>query len=127
MNETKWDTVEWGQDAVVVEFSWVTRSRMNDHGKLKQMMLRAKEDRKAGYYYTPAGMEKRLPLVVKMTRVSPRMLDDDNLRGALKSIRDGVADRLRIDDRDPRVKWEYDQRFGAPKQHMVVLEFSPGF
>lgn len=50
------------------------------------------------------------PLRVLLVRVGPRQLDCDNLRGALKACRDGVADALGIDDRDPRVEWLYDQR-----------------
>ena len=54
-----------------------------------------------------------LPITVTLTRVSPnhQRLDDDNLAGALKSIRDGVADWLRIDDKDPRVQWRYAQDY----------------
>lgn len=62
------------------------------------------------------------PAVVTLTRVSPRLLDDDNLRGALKAVRDGVADALQIDDRDPRVRWEYDQRKGPAQAVEVMLE-----
>ena len=56
-----------------------------------------------------------MPVVITLTRVSPRELDDDNLRPALKSARDGIADWLQVDDRDPRVKWEYAQERGKPK------------
>ncbi len=52
---------------------------------------------------------KTLPAIVTLTRLAPRTLDDDNLRGALKAVRDGVADALGVDDRDPRVSWEYAQ------------------
>lgn len=48
------------------------------------------------------------PLVVHLTRISPGALDDDNIRTALKNIRDQVARELGIDDRDPLVKWDYD-------------------
>jgi hypothetical protein len=51
-------------------------------------------------------------LVVTLTRVAPRRLDDDNLRGALKSVRDAVATWLRIDDASPLVRWEYAQETG---------------
>jgi hypothetical protein len=51
-----------------------------------------------------------LPCLVTMTRCSPRALDDDNLRSALKHARDGIADKLGVDDRDPRVEWKYAQR-----------------
>lgn len=63
------------------------------------------------------------PLVlVRLTRVSPRRLDDDNLRGALKSVRDGVAQWLRVDDASPLVRWEYQQEKGAaPTVRVEVL------
>ncbi len=51
-------------------------------------------------------------LVVRLTRVAPRRLDDDNIRGALKSVRDEVAALLRVDDATPLVHWEYGQEQG---------------
>jgi hypothetical protein len=52
-----------------------------------------------------------LPVVVTLVRLAPSSgLDDDNIRGALKSVRDGVADALGVDDRDPDVSWVYEQR-----------------
>jgi len=54
--------------------------------------------------------------VIRLTRVTaPRgkILDDDNLRGCLKAVRDGVADWLGINDNDPRVSWHYAQRNGT--------------
>jgi hypothetical protein len=59
--------------------------------------------------------------VVTLTRISSGLLDDDNLRGALKACRDGVADALGIDDRDPRVAWRYDQRRGKRGQYAVEI------
>ena len=49
------------------------------------------------------------PVVVTLTRMGGRRLDDDNLRGALKYVRDALAEWLGVDDRDPRVAWRYDQ------------------
>ncbi|PTL79081.1 hypothetical protein [Vitiosangium sp. GDMCC 1.1324] len=51
-------------------------------------------------------------LVVRLARVAPRKLDDDNLRGALKSVRDAIATWLRVDDASPLVRWEYLQERG---------------
>lgn len=49
-------------------------------------------------------------LNIRLTRVAPRTLDDDNLHSALKSARDGVADALGLtDDSDVRVAWVYAQ------------------
>lgn len=58
-------------------------------------------------------------LVVTLTRVAPRRLDDDNLRGALKSVRDAVASWLRVDDATPLVRWEYAQEKGLKPLVMV--------
>lgn len=53
------------------------------------------------------------PCVVLLTRVAPSSgLDDDNLSGSLKAIRDAMAEWLGLDDRDPRVGWRYAQRRG---------------
>jgi hypothetical protein len=59
-------------------------------------------------------------LVVKLTRVAPRALDDDNLRGALKSVRDGLASWLKVDDATPLVRWEYGQEKGEPEVRVEV-------
>lgn len=72
----------------------------------------------------------RLPCVVSLVRVAPRALDDDNLRGALKAVRDELAvwlglplnRRGQADDSDPRVRWEYAQERGSPRQYAVRVE-----
>lgn len=48
-------------------------------------------------------------VIVKLTRVGPRKLDDDNLAGSLKAVRDAIAAALGVDDRDPKVQWAYSQ------------------
>ncbi len=60
-------------------------------------------------------LPQKLPVVVTMTRLSPRTLDSDNLQSALKYIRDAVSEHFihdkapgRADD-DPRFIWKYHQ------------------
>lgn len=54
-----------------------------------------------------------LPCAVKLVRIAPSNgLDGDNLQGALKAVRDGIADAFGVDDRDPRLTWVYEQRRG---------------
>lgn len=48
-------------------------------------------------------------LAIELTRLAPRKLDSDNLAGACKSIRDGIADALGIDDGSELVTWTYRQ------------------
>jgi hypothetical protein len=86
---------------------------------------RAKLHRQLAYIMAKGLKGCALPVTIKLTRISPRKLDDDNLRGALKSVRDGIADRLGIDDRDPRVIWEYAQTKGHPKEHGVLILGEP--
>lgn len=60
-----------------------------------------------------------LPCVVTLTRVAPRKLDDDNLASGFKALRDGVADRLGVNDNDPRVAWKYAQVRGKAKEYVA--------
>ncbi len=60
------------------------------------------------------------PLVVRLVRQAPRSLDDDNLAGALKTVRDSVAEWLGVDDNDPRVSWVPDQ--AKTKTPAVLVE-----
>lgn len=67
-----------------------------------------------------------LPVTVVLTRMSPGRLDDDNLRGALKAVRDGVADALGLrDDSDPRVSWAYTQTRVARGEHAISVIVAP--
>ena len=54
-----------------------------------------------------------LPCIVTLTRVSLRELDDDNLQGAFKGVRDEVAKQLGLDDRSKLIVWHYRQERGA--------------
>lgn len=64
-----------------------------------------------------------LPVIVTLTRVTPDRrgtLDDDGVCSALKATRDGVADALSVDDRDPGVSWAYGQRVARPREIGLV-------
>lgn len=66
------------------------------------------------------------PVTVEMVRVSSGKLDDDNLRGALKSVRDGICDGLGIpDDSDPRIGWTYDQAYGGRGVYAIRVTITP--
>lgn len=62
-----------------------------------------------------------LPVRVTLTRIGPGAPDWDNVVGAFKHVRDGVADALGVRDNDPRVSWEYASRKGAPKQYAIEI------
>ena len=81
---------------------------------------RVKAERQAAAWVTPAGYG--LPCVVRLTRLSSGTLDDDNLLGALKGVRDGIADRLGIKDNDPRIEFRYAQEKVKRKDYGVRIE-----
>lgn len=53
------------------------------------------------------------PLEITLTRIAPRLLDDDNAIAGLKAARDGIADWLGRDDGDQLLTWRYGQQKGA--------------
>ncbi len=84
---------------------------------------KVKSQRSATAYRTPPALKTLGPLlVVTLTRVSPRQMDDDNLRGALKGVRDQVASALGVDDRSKLVRWDYEQEKGEPAVDVTVEE-----
>ncbi len=62
---------------------------------------------------------------VTITRWGPRKLDSDNLIAGCKALRDGIADRLGLDDADERIVWEYTQERHAERQVTVRIESWP--
>jgi len=64
-----------------------------------------------------------LPVVVTLTRSGARLLDDDNLAAAFKSVRDEVAKALGCGDsaKDP-ILWRYAQCKGA---YAVAIMIEP--
>ena len=115
----------------------VSALNMREHWALKAR--RVKRERRETACYCLANMkalahyigaaEAGVRLDVTLTRVAPSSgLDDDNLRGALKGVRDEIADALGVDDRDPVVAWRYGQRRGKAKEWgvEVTVEESTG-
>jgi len=67
------------------------------------------------------------PTTCTLTRIAPRALDDDNLAGAFKSIRDEVAYFWGVDD-GPKgpIVWRYAQRKGEPRQYGIEINLEWG-
>lgn len=66
-----------------------------------------------------------LPCLVTLIRVAPRALDSDNLASSFKNLRDGIADRLGVQDNDPRIRWRYEQVKGKPKEYTSFVMIQP--
>lgn len=72
-------------------------------------MKRVERERKTTRLLLNRHEPPKLPIIVTMIRLSNGVLDDDNMQGACKAVRDGVADWLGIDDADKRITWRYVQ------------------
>jgi hypothetical protein len=64
-----------------------------------------------------------LPVLVTITRLGPRALDDDNLSSSAKALRDGIAARLGVDDgRTDLIRFRYAQEKSKAYGVRVTLE-----
>ena len=68
------------------------------------------------------GVTPTPPLVVTITRVGPRKLDDDNLAGACKYVRDAIANCIGLDDGSDLYTWVYRQRIGPYSVEVEIIE-----
>jgi hypothetical protein len=91
------------------EVAYALRNPLNGSGGTTRgaryaASARRQSERAIGASLVPSRM--RGPrAVVLLTRCSPKRFDDDGLAAALKSIRDGIAQRWQIDDGGPVVTW----------------------
>lgn len=86
-------------------------NNLREHWRVRHRRVKAQRQTVA-WFLTASTPRPALPVVVTLTRVGVRDLDGDNLQGAFKAVRDQVATWLGLDDADPRIRWEYDQRRG---------------
>lgn len=91
-----------------------TSSGLNAREHFRVRAKRVAAERDAVWYFLRGKTRPQIPCSVILTRVAPSNgLDDDNLAGSLKSVRDEVAKWLRVDDRDRMtVRYRYAQRRG---------------
>ena len=106
----------------MIELPIKTVGGLNAREHYRARAKRVKTERTEAAFAVRVSRHKPLPCKVLLTRISPGTLDDDNLQGALKAIRDGVADALGIDDRDPRVSWRYAQAKAGKGVYAVRIE-----
>lgn len=98
----------------MIEIPLRTGTGLNNREHWRARGRRVKAERMA-VAWALAGKEKpELPCLVHLTRIAPSNgLDDDNLAGALKSVRDQVAEWLGVDDkRKDVVRYITHQRRG---------------
>lgn len=108
----------------------VSESNRRDHWSVKARRVREQRAavawarRRADAWWEPLSSHPDRRWTVSLTRLAPRRLDSDNLRGALKAVRDEVAALLCIDDGDSRVTWVYAQE--RAREPGVRIEIEEG-
>lgn len=95
----------------------ISEANCRDHWAKK--MKRVRMHRKTAHALCPAF---EVPCIVTLTRIGKRTLDSDNLAGAFKACRDGIADKLKVDDGSPLIEWRYAQEKG---DYGVRVELCP--
>lgn len=70
----------------------------------------------------PRNRVRKVDAGIRVTLIAVRQkrLDDDNLAGGFKALRDAIAESLGIDDGDDRIEWVYRQQVG-PKPHGTIV------
>lgn len=97
---------------------------LNDRGHWRTRAGRTKKQGTAVAWVLTRATKPQIPCSVLLTRVAPSNgVDDDNLVGALKAVRDAVAAWLGVDDRHrDQVRYRYAQERGP---WGVRIEFGP--
>lgn len=108
-----------------------TKSALNarEHWSAKAKRVKAERDlvrlvwRSTGNRATREAVAGKQVVRVSFVRVGPRLLDSDNLGGALKGIRDQIADELGVSDGPHTgIEWLYSQAKGQPGEWAVAVE-----
>lgn len=109
---------------IAVSLPLRTRSTLNVRENWRKRAKRAQEERAVVRMRLAVVRQwpPPLPVTVTLTRVGPRALDGDNLQGAMKGVRDGVADALGLDDGSEDVQWLYIQERGGKHEVRVKVE-----
>jgi hypothetical protein len=82
-----------------------------------------REEVRAEWINAVKGKRVRLPCVVTLTRIAPKLLDEgDNLSSAFKAVRDEVAAMLRADDAPfSPVIFDYRQEAIGEHKYRVII------
>lgn len=107
-----------------VPIKTVSEANMRQHWAAKHKRRTAQQKAVSAIWKMRRGWHPiPLPCRVTFTRIGPKMLDDDNLRGAFKHIRDEVARLLKTDDSvTGQVEWNYKQEAIGKREYSIRIE-----
>lgn len=119
----------WRKNAFALTLPLRVESEANrrEHWAAKHRRTKAQRRHVAEAWLAAYGARRpTLPCVVTLTRLGGQPLDqEDNLNIAFKGVRDELAAILGVNDRDPRVRWQYRQAPGGAVGIQIEAEFRP--
>jgi hypothetical protein len=105
---------------ILIPMRLPSAANLREHWAVKAK--RVKAQRVAVRMYLGGTPRPAFPVVVTLTRIAPRALDDDNLRSAWKGPRDQVATFLGVPDNHPGIRWDYAQERRGPKVYAIRIQ-----
>jgi len=90
------------------EIKTVSEANQREHWRVRNARKKSQQADFAALWWRNGGQVEP-PAMITFTRYSCRLLDNDNLAGAFKHVRDELARQIGIDDGDERVKYRYEQ------------------
>lgn len=106
---------------VTIPIKSVSVANLRMHWAIKAKLAKSHRAMAKHAMANAAPVAPTLPLTLVLTRVGPRKLDTDNLASSLKSVRDGIADWLGVDDGSPQLDWQYAQKRGGYAVEVEVI------
>ncbi len=97
-------------------------SLLNTRMHWRRMLSLKKKQKEATALCMVGVVMPPMPLLVTITRVGPKKLDDDNLAASAKYIRDEIARIIGTDDGSPLYTWRYEQRAGKYCVEVEITE-----
>ncbi len=110
---------------LVIEMQMKLSAGPNSRSHWRTKARIVKDERERAFWSLRGSRRPKLPVVVTLTRISRTPMDDDNIRGAFKAVRDGIADAYSLADNDPRISFRYTQEQGSTGQFDIRIEVSP--
>lgn len=113
-------------DFMIPGLRTVSEANSREHWSIKNERKKAQQTEVAAAMQNALrGRRVELPCVVKLTRIGPNRMDDDNLIRSCKGIRDILALKLGADDGDTdKIRFEYAQMPIGSRSYGLKVEIS---
>ncbi|MGH3427824.1 MAG: hypothetical protein ACRDQZ_09710 [Mycobacteriales bacterium] len=115
-------TATWDGHALVLAWPARLYSESNQRDTWEHMSRKKAQRAAARAILAPRIQGMTLPATITITRIGKRLMDSDNIHGACKHVRDGIADAFGVDDGDPGYTWVVAQRIGQDYGVEVRIE-----